>query len=83
LIPTKPDYLSTLGIYQLRTHVKELVDIYNKYARNAGDDQWQAISPEIMGVIFTMVTFRNGSPISAQQQYIEEIIQRGIPVWST
>lgn len=83
LVPTKPDYLSTLGIEQLEKHIEELVNTYNKYAQDAGNDQWQVISPEILGVIFTMVSIRDGSPILAQQQYIQQVIGHGVPTWST
>ncbi len=33
LIPTKPDYLSTLGIEQLNKHVNEMVTTYNNYVK--------------------------------------------------
>ena len=83
LVPTKPDYLSTLGIDQLRNHVNELVRTYNNYVRESGNDSFQDASPETMGVVFTMVAIRDGSPISAQRQYIQQIINSGVPTWST
>ncbi|MCG3142251.1 MAG: hypothetical protein HDKAJFGB_03659 [Anaerolineae bacterium] len=83
LVPTKPDYLSTLGIDQLRTHVKELVSTYNRYAQDSGNDQWNAIDPQIMGVVFTMVFIRSGSPISAQEQYIQQVQNLGVSTWDT
>ncbi|MCL4510635.1 MAG: AAA family ATPase [Bacteroidetes bacterium] len=73
LVPTKPDYLSTLGIDQLKTHFRELVSTYNGYVKETDDEQWEAISPEILGVLFTMISVRNGAPISAQQQYIQQV----------
>ncbi len=73
LLPTKPDYLSTLGIDQLVKHVGELEETYNKYARESGGKEWQPISPKILGVLFTMIMIRNGEPISAQEQYIEQV----------
>ncbi|MFP2897799.1 ParA family protein [Corallococcus sp. 4LFB] len=83
LVPAKPDYLSTLGIEQLQRHVAELVGDYNKCVANTKDDAWEAISPEIMGVLFTMVSVRNGSPISAQEQYVQQIKSLGIPTFNT
>lgn len=83
LVPTKPDYLSTLGIDQLRTHVKELVGTYNKYAQDAGNDQWGAVDPRFMGVVFTMVSIRSGGPISALQQYIQQVQNLGVSTWDT
>ena len=83
LVPTKPDYLSTLGIDQLRKHVDELVSTYNKYVKDAGNDSFQDASPEITGVVFTMVAIHNGIPISAQRQYIQQVINSGVSTWST
>ena len=73
LLPTKPDYLSTLGIGQLTKHVGELEGTYNKYVSESGGSEWKAISPRILGVLFTMIMIRNGTPISAQEQYIEQV----------
>jgi chromosome partitioning protein len=76
VVPTKPDYLSTLGIVTLKKHVNDLSAEYNKYVEDAGDDKWKPISPSMLGVIFTMVSYRDNSPIpaiQAQQQYIKQI----------
>lgn len=79
LAPTKPDYLSTLGIEQLDKHVKELVQTYNKYVIDSGSQDWERINPEILGVIFTMIQIRNQEPISTQQQYIEQVRKGDVP----
>lgn len=76
VVPTKPDYLSTLGIVTLKKHVSDLSAEYNKYVEDAGDDKWKPISPSMLGVVFTMVSYRDNSPIptiQAQQQYIKQI----------
>ncbi len=73
LIPTKPDYLSTLGIEQLKKHLDELVTKYNSYAKNSNSEDWKTINPKILGVIFTMISIRNANPIQALQQYIEQV----------
>jgi len=83
LVPAKPDYLSTLGIAQLQRHVRELVDDYNKHVTEAGDNSWTPIAPEIMGVVFTMISVRNGAPISAQAQYIAQVAALGVPQMQT
>jgi chromosome partitioning protein len=80
LLPTKPDYLSTLGIEQLIKHVGELAKTYNKYANESGSNEWSEISPEILGVIFTMIMLRSQQPISAQAQYIEQVRRSGVPI---
>jgi len=83
LVPTKPDYLSTLGIEQLAKHVDELVGTYNKYVADTSNKEWNPIAPEILGVLFTMIQVRNQQPISAQQQYIEQVVRLKIPVLHT
>ena len=83
LVPTKPDYLSTLGIEQLTKHVEDLVKTHNKYARESGSLEWKAIDPKILGILFTMIQIRNGQPISAQQQYISQVGQLNVPVLAT
>lgn len=76
LIPAKPDYLSTLGIDYLSKSVKDLVREFNEYAQLDGDID--EISPEIMGVVFTMIQINNGQPISAQRQFISQTNRLGV-----
>lgn len=85
LVPTKPDYLSTLGIEQLVKHVEELVGNYNKYVCDSGNPEWLPIDPKILGVVFTMISVRNQQPILALQQYIEQVnrSKTKIPVFDT
>lgn len=82
LVPAKPDYLSTLGINQLKRHVDELENDYNSYARQTNDSQWERVGPEILGIVFTLLTMRLG-PISAQRQYIEQVKQLGLHTLTT
>lgn len=79
LVPAKPDYLSTLGIDELKFHVAEFVRYYNQYARQAG---WQDgySTPNILGVLFTMITVHGQQPISSQRQYIQATRNLSIPV---
>lgn len=83
LLPAKPDYLSTLGIDQLRRNVDELTSDYNRYVDESNDSQWHAINPDLLGVLFTMIFIRNGAPIQAQQQFIDEIQRQSIPSLDT
>ncbi len=83
LVPAKPDYLSVLGIDQLQRHVAELVKDYNKYAEEGEESQWTSISPKILGVLFTLIMVRNLAPISAQNQYIEQVKKQGISTFKT
>jgi chromosome partitioning protein len=82
LVPAKPDYLSTLGIEQLNKHVGELVTEYNMFVERELDD-FEIISPKLLGIIFTMVGLRNGGPISAQQQFIAQVQRTGLPIFNT
>ena len=83
LAPTKPDYLSTLGIEQLEKHVGELVKTYNKYVKDSGSDEWDSIGPKMLGVLFTMIQIRNQQPISSQQPYIQQVKNLGVPIFTT
>lgn len=76
LIPAKPDYLSTLGIDYLQRSMNGLVKDFNEFA---GDDVSQMISPEILGVIFTMIQIHSGQPIAAQRQFIAQTRRTGVP----
>lgn len=81
LIPTIPDYLSTLGISELKRHIAELVNDFNEYAGQAGALDYAPTAPSIMGVIPTMVQVYAGQPINAQATYIERIKRTGLPVF--
>ena len=79
LIPTKPDYLSTMGIYYLLRSVNKLVKEFNEYA--ASGVQTEEIDPKILGVVFTMIQINRGQPISAQQGFIDRVKRQGdVPV---
>lgn len=75
LIPAKPDYLSTLGIDYLQRSVRELVKDFNEYA---GPDDGGSISPQFLGVIFTMIQITSGQPIAAQRQFIAQTKRLGV-----
>lgn len=77
LIPAKPDYLSTLGIDYLQRSVKELVKEFNEYAEL--DEGTEPISPQVLGVVFTMIQITSGEPIAAQRQYIAQTKRLGVP----
>ena len=68
LVPTKPDYLSTLGIDYLLKSKDELVRDFNEFVGSEN-----SISPEMLGVIFTMVQFHGGRPIAALREYMGRV----------
>ena len=77
IVPAKMDYLSTLGINYLRNHVNRLVKDYNSYVENFAEK----INPQFLGVIATMITIRNGEPITSQKAYIEELLRNNITIF--
>ena len=81
LIPAIPDYLSTLGIAELRRHIAELVRSFNEFAAEADTLDYARIAPSIMGVIPMMVQIYAGRPINAQATFIENIRRTGLPVF--
>lgn len=72
LMPSKADYLSTLGLDQLTKHVGDLVKRYNQFAADAAG-VWQPINPMTLGVLFTMVSYYRGRPVRTLRQYIEDV----------
>lgn len=72
LIPAKPDYLSTMGIDYLTTSVNQLIEDYNDYCKVEDDNKVEKINPKLEGVVFTMVQFYRGRPISHTRQFIAQ-----------
>lgn len=84
IVPTIPDYLSTLGIDYLNNKVEDLVETYNRYVDICDDPEFTHINPLMMGVLFTMVQFYAGkNPINAQQTYISAVRNRKYPLFET
>lgn len=84
VIPAKADYLSTLGIEYLYGNVQDLVQRYNEHARKySRKARHRRVDPEIAGVVFTMIQFRSERPISALQNYIDQVRELGIPLFKT
>lgn len=81
LVPSKPDYLSTLGTEYLIRSLDELVEEHNDYLDNNNANL--EISPEILGVIFTMVQIYSGVPISAQRPFIAQTRSLGLYVFDS
>lgn len=75
LIPARPDYLSTLGIDYLRMRLSALVGEYNSAAPDA------IISPEILGVVYTMIQYAGSGILRAQQTSMERLNDIEIPVF--
>ncbi|KAA6330607.1 Sporulation initiation inhibitor protein Soj [termite gut metagenome] len=83
LIPAKPDYLSTLGIDYLIRSLNKLIKDYNDYCQVDDEDNVEEINPEVAGVLFTMVQFYGGEPISAIRPFISQTKKLKIPVFKS
>ncbi|HBJ1648790.1 ParA family protein [Clostridium botulinum] len=78
IVPAKMDYLSTLGINQLRKHINTLVSQYNHYC---DETETEHSDPKLLGVVATMISVRNNEPISAQRFYIDALTRNNIPLF--
>jgi chromosome partitioning protein len=82
LIPAKPDYLSTMGIDYLKISVDKLIKDYNDFCLVVDEDTTEPIDPKIAGIVFTMVQFYRGQPISTIRPYITQQRRGKIPVFN-
>ncbi|MGI8383974.1 ParA family protein [Robertmurraya sp. P23] len=73
IVPAKADYLSTLGIHTLIRHIHILKDKYNHHLRQGDANQLTEISPEMLGVVFTMISTNGKKPITIQQEYMRQV----------
>lgn len=83
LIPAKPDYLSTLGIDYLVRSLSGLVAEFNEYLGIDDGSVTPQISPQIIGVVFTMIQINSGEPINAQKPFMRQTAQLGIPTFTS
>lgn len=84
LVPSRPDYLSTLGIATLLRNVERLVEMYNHQVVEFHRDR-PTIAPAVLGVVFTMVRYRSVHPIHTHAYYMELTQRRnpGLPIFKT
>ncbi|GAA1775216.1 ParA family protein [Luedemannella helvata] len=80
LVPAKPDYLSSLGINYLRGRLSDLVGDYNKVVL-ADSGTVPPITPEIMGVVVTMVQYTGVRPITVHRENIRALAATELPVF--
>jgi chromosome partitioning protein len=84
LIPSRPDYLSTLGITSLRHNTGRLVEMYNHQVADYNPGR-PMIAPTMLGVVFTMVQYRSVNPINAHAHYMDLTQRRNpdLPIFIT
>lgn len=73
LVPTKADYLSTIGFEGLAANIQHFKDDYNKRCLD-WPEHGQKIDPQWLGIVFTMVNLRLGEPIRNQKGYVETVV---------
>jgi chromosome partitioning protein len=84
LVPSRPDYLSTLGITSLFHNVGRLIETYNQQVAEYSPGQ-PMIAPTALGVVFTMVQYRSVNPINAHMHYMDLTKRRNpnLPIFPT
>ncbi|HEX7858999.1 MAG TPA: AAA family ATPase [Verrucomicrobiae bacterium] len=83
LVPTRPDYVSTLGIDYLIRSVKALVNDYNDYAELNQGDTVNPIKPKVLGVVFTMIQEYSRGPMAAQRAFMSQHKTAGLTVFDS
>lgn len=73
LVPTRPDYLSTMGIEYLIRNVNALIGDYNDFANMSHGAHSSPIDPKILGVVFTMIQEYAGGPMAAHAQFMARV----------
>ncbi|ETA00534.1 ATPase involved in chromosome partitioning [Frankia sp. CcI6] len=83
LIPARPDELSTLGIDHLQSRLRRFTWEFNQVADLQADlrPAVKKLEPMILGVVFTMVQYYGGQPVSALRPYIAQTRSLGLPVF--
>ncbi|MEU0872971.1 ParA family protein [Nocardia brasiliensis] len=82
LVPAKADYLSTLGLDYLAGNCAALVQQFNDFVDHGSkSNDYSAIDPCFLGVVFTMVQIYSQQVTLAQHAYIEEVrLNSRVPV---
>jgi chromosome partitioning protein len=83
LVPTRPDYVSTLGIDYLIRSVKALVKDYNDYADLNQGDAVNPIQPRVLGVVFTMIQEYSRGPMAAQRAFMSQHKTGGLTIFDS
>lgn len=82
IVPAKLDYLSTLGVEELRKNVDDFLDEYHNHRDNLRDSRYLPVFLTMLGVVPMMAEIRKGDePISAQQEYKAELMSKGYHIF--
>jgi chromosome partitioning protein len=83
LVPTRADYLSTIGLRYLVTSYERAVASFNEDALIAHSLNARLSEPRLLGLVFTMVQFSSGDHLYRNQdQYVQQIRGEGFPTFA-
>lgn len=82
LVPTRLDYLSSLGGATLKRHIKELVGECNQSIEDF-TLPYQAINVQLLGTIPTMIQSKGLEMIEINRQYEEELKKQNLKCFNT
>lgn len=82
LVPTRLDYLSSLGGLTLKGHVEELAREMNKNIDDFGLT-YHHLHPQLMGTVATMVQTSGDDLIAMNKQYEREIQEQALKYFNT
>ncbi|MBQ4401286.1 MAG: AAA family ATPase [Synergistaceae bacterium] len=81
LIPARMDYLSSLGIDNLRSSMFRFLTEYNGYVRDRSDMGYSEVGIRMLGVVPMMVGFQGGHMINAHKMYMKKLKEDGYHVF--
>jgi chromosome partitioning protein len=73
LVPTKADYLSTIGFENLLRNVQKFKAEFNQ-KQSDWPKKASPINPKWLGIVFTMLSLRLGEPIRNQKGYVRSVM---------
>ncbi|MDB2119970.1 MAG: AAA family ATPase [Clostridium sp.] len=80
IIPTKLDYLSTIGVPTLQEHVDTLFNKIEYCIREYEFKSYKTSRAKLLGVVGTMVKFRGNREVILNKQYRDQLQKQGIRV---
>lgn len=80
IIPTKLDYLSTIGVPTLQEHVDTLFNKIEYCIREYEFKSYKTGRAKLLGVVGTMVKFRGNREVILNKQYRDQLQKQGIKV---
>jgi chromosome partitioning protein len=82
--PTRPDYLSTIGLRYFFESYDRVISEHNREILALGEsDHDPQLHPIFLGVVFTMVRFLSGQPVRQHHMVIQQARAEELPVFDT